>query len=50
MPGSLFPYLPELWETPEGKRIEIKHYRRAHHEARALVPPDRRFEYVLKQR
>lgn len=48
MPGSLFPYLPELWETPEGKRIEIKHYRRAHDGARVLVHLDRRLEYDLE--
>lgn len=48
MPGSLFPYLPELWETPEGKRIETKHYRRAHDGARVLVHPDRRLGYDLE--
>lgn len=47
--GSLFPCPPDLWQTPEGKRIWIEHYRRGHDEARALVPPDRRLEYSVQQ-
>ena len=40
---------PELWHKPEGKRMWIEQYRRAHDEARALVPPDRRLEYSVEQ-
>ena len=48
MPGSLIPSPPKLSETPEGKRIEIEHYRRADDEARVPVHPDRRLEYDLE--
>lgn len=47
--GSMFPCPPDLWQTPEGKRIWIEHYRRGHDEARFLVPPDRRLEYSVEQ-
>ncbi|KAL9069324.1 MAG: hypothetical protein Q9161_005604 [Pseudevernia consocians] len=47
--GSLFPCPPNLWQTPEGQRIWIEHYRRGHDEARSLVAPHRRLEYSVEQ-
>ena len=45
----MFPCPPHLWPTPEGERIWIEHYNRAHEEARALVPESRRLDYRVEQ-
>lgn len=47
--GSMFPCHPSLWNKPEGRQTWIDHYNAGHEEARRLVSPDKRLEFLIQE-